>query len=104
MATRKQVYKGVPIPRTADLIKDIRGILEENRRLGVFGEDDTIDLRLQVHANGNWALHAGDPQYDTDHRGFWGSTSVSRVASYVEINEASDHLVTQVMDAIAEAR
>lgn len=36
-------------------------------------EDDVagIDVRLQVH-DGSWTFHAGDPQYDQDHRGAWG--------------------------------
>jgi hypothetical protein len=37
------------------------------------GEDSFLDIRLQVLPDGSWALHEGDPQYDTDHRGYWGA-------------------------------
>lgn len=37
-----------------------------------FAEGD-VDVRLQVYESGEWALRFGDPQYDQDHRGFWGS-------------------------------
>ena len=40
------------------------------------GEPFTIDVRLQVLPNGSWQVWWGDSQYDTDHRGFWGASSV----------------------------
>jgi hypothetical protein len=39
-------------------------------------EDDYVDVRLQVVPGEGWALHEGDPQYDTDHRGYWGCGSI----------------------------
>lgn len=42
-------------------------------------DDDDIpygDVRLQVH-DGDWTLHTGDSSFDQDHRGAWGSASVS---------------------------
>lgn len=35
---------------------------------------ECIDIRLQVYENGDWSLHTGDSQYDTDHTGYWGAT------------------------------
>ena len=68
-----------------DLSEDIKAVheeywnanfdSEEYERLtytGVLDTDDHgIELRLQV-VDGSWYLHSGDPQYDTDHRGYWG--------------------------------
>ena len=34
-------------------------------------EDRGIEIRLQV-VDGSYHVLSGDPQYDTDHRGFWG--------------------------------
>lgn len=34
-------------------------------------EDRGIEVRLQV-VDGSYHVLSGDPQYDTDHRGFWG--------------------------------
>lgn len=34
------------------------------------------DIRLQVTASG-WTLHTGSSDYDQDHRGFWGASSLS---------------------------
>ena len=40
-------------------------------------EEPSIDVRLR-YFDGAWSLHTGDVQYDTDHRGFWGSSSVGQ--------------------------
>lgn len=60
-------------------------------------EDDNtcIDVRLQVMDNGSWYLHTGDPQFDTDHRGYWGSGYLTadtdcRELAYELIEEARD--------------
>ena len=44
--------------------------LREIKRNGLCGEDE-MDVRLQVTHEG-WDLHTGSPQYDTNHRGWWG--------------------------------
>ena len=36
----------------------------------------TMDVRLQVYPDGDWALHTGDSSYDQDHRGYWGASSL----------------------------
>ena len=42
------------------------------------GEFPSCDVRLQVYAGGGgWDLHSGDSSYDQDHRGYWGSSSVT---------------------------
>ena len=41
-------------------------------------EVEYIEVRLQVHPNGSWQVWAGDPCYDTDHRGYWGASEVWR--------------------------
>lgn len=38
--------------------------------------DYSLDVRLQVTTDGEWAIHHGAPDYDTDHRGAWGSDSI----------------------------
>ncbi len=54
-----------------------------------------LDVRLQC-VDGAWSLHEGDPQYDTDHRGYWGAGSLSPRTNCRElarelIDEAKDH-------------
>lgn len=35
-----------------------------------------FDVRLQVYSDGSYSVHTGDPCYDQDHRGYWGSSSL----------------------------
>jgi hypothetical protein len=39
-------------------------------------DSDYIDVRLQVMDNGSWDVLWGDSGYDTDHRGYWGASSI----------------------------
>ncbi len=32
-----------------------------------------VELRLQIDSRGEWCLHVGAADYDTDHSGVWGS-------------------------------
>lgn len=50
------------------------------RNLEMLADDDPdafagMEIRLQWHG-GEWSIHTGDPQYDQDHRGAWGSTVI----------------------------
>lgn len=40
------------------------------------GDDGGVDVRLQVYPDGQWAVRWGSSDYDQDHRGYWGSSSV----------------------------
>lgn len=37
------------------------------------------DVRLQVYPDGQWAVRSGLSDYDQDHRGFWGASTVPGV-------------------------
>lgn len=39
-------------------------------------DDHSLDVRLQVTSEGDWNVLWGDPSYDTDHTGVWGSDSI----------------------------
>lgn len=63
---------------------------------GLSADDDYLDVRLQVMPGEGWSLHTGDSQYDTDHRGFWGASSLDahsacRSVAVELIDEARDH-------------
>lgn len=42
------------------------------------GEEPWRDVRLQVYENGAWAIRFGPSDYDLDHRGFWGASSIPK--------------------------
>ena len=63
----------------------------------------SIDVRLQVLANGDYYHHSGLPCYDTDHRGFWGAGSVSPSDGEVELIQIARDMVEQVLDSASQA-
>ena len=56
-------------------------------------------VRLQVHGNGNWAVHVCSPDYDLDHRGYWGASLLSYDRQ--NLTELARDLIDQCADAIA---
>ncbi len=64
-------------------IKAVRKVLTNTKRFIVAQKmadtpaDETVDVRLQVIKSGYWNLAHGDPSYDQDHRGYWGSSCIS---------------------------
>jgi hypothetical protein len=52
----------------------------QNISANVEGE---CDVRLQVYEDGQWAVRWGASDYDTDHNGFWGASSVPGVVAGV---------------------
>lgn len=66
------------------------------------GDDGGIDVRLQVHPDGNWNVNWGLSDYDQDHRGYWGSSSVpgdnrrfdSKAIARDLIDQAREHKAT----------
>lgn len=68
----------LPFPSISELARELaehKRYLRRNWLLPKEGEEGG-DVRLNVQAAG-WSLNTGDSQYDTDHRGYWGSGIVS---------------------------
>jgi len=60
-------------------IKDVAEELAAINRSTESVDGDPIDVRLQVYDNGRWAVRSGDAQYDLDHSGHWGASSLPGV-------------------------
>lgn len=59
-------------PSIEEVARELRRINQHDA--GDYG-DEGVDVRLNVQTSG-WQVLWGDPQYDQDHRGFWGLGSV----------------------------
>ena len=57
------------------------------------------DVRLQVRENGKWAVHVCSPDYDQDHRGYWGASLLSYDRQ--NLTDLARDLIGQCADAIA---
>jgi len=61
-------------------------------------EDPSMDVRLQFYPNGSWAVRTGLSDFDQDHRGFWGASSMGLDTSAEAL---AQELVDQVLEAVA---
>lgn len=59
---------------------------------------EDVDVRLQVHENGAWYIRFGDPQYDTDHRGFWGVGTIGPRTMEQELKHVAHQMLDEAKD------
>lgn len=65
------------LPRIHELMAPIATILDAARREQWHIDPvDGLPVRLHVRTDGSWSLHVGNPSYDQDHRGQWGTSSL----------------------------
>lgn len=60
------------------------------------------DVRLQLDDDGSIEIHDGDPQYDSDHRGSWGSGFASRGMAESSARSVATDLLDQALDCFAQ--
>jgi hypothetical protein len=95
-------------PKISEVASDLKGI--NNAASSYFPDEGTedepfyIDVRLQVYEDGNWAIRSGDSQYDQDHRGYWGSSSVPGSGKPFKATETARELIEQAKDSYAMSR
>lgn len=61
-------------PKIDEVASELRAI--NKQQSAPDGDDGGIDVRLQVYPDGDWAVRGGLSDYDQDHRGYWGASSV----------------------------
>lgn len=86
-----------PAPVPADLIDELRSI---NAETFDDADDEGIAVRLQL-VGGGWTIWWGDPQYDTDHRGFWGDSTVPGNGKKFNPLEVAEELIDRALDHAA---
>lgn len=61
-----------------------------------------IDVRLQLLDSGDWVLHLGDSQNDTDHRGYWGVGFLDYDWEKEEVVEDLAELAEELIEEVDE--
>lgn len=64
--------------------------------------EEGIDVRLQVYPDSEWALRYGYSDYDQDHRGYWGASSVPGSRRRFHALTLAKYLIEQAKDAEAD--
>lgn len=77
-SVKKASHAGWPTAQEiADDLKHIAADLAD--------DEEGTDVRLQVRDGGDWQLNVGMSDYDTDHHGFWGSSTISRDSDFAAV-------------------
>jgi hypothetical protein len=87
-------------PSIKDVSSEIRGIVRYPELADPENEDhegNWMDVRLQIWNDGSWNIHTGDSQYDQDHRGFWGATSIPMIGRF-DSRETAKELLEQARE------
>lgn len=61
----------------------------------------SLEIRLQVYEDGRWAVRKGPSDYDLDHCGYWGASSLSPRSN---CREVAKDLIYQVADHWAQCQ
>lgn len=81
-------------PAIAAVAEYLRGV---NARV-----DGDCDVRLQVYDDGGtWAVRYGSSDYDQDHRGYWGASSVPGRGKRFDSKGIARDLIEQCKEAKA---
>lgn len=67
-------------------------------KTSVYRNESRICVRLQVLGDGTWALHTGGPQYDPDHRGYWGATTIEPGNEIDSLMKDAKYLISEAAD------
>lgn len=63
-------------PSLRDVARELTRINREVETEDREGDGDGVDVRLNVRDDGTWSVLWGLSDYDQDHRGYWGASSV----------------------------
>jgi len=92
----------VRFPSIASVVSELREVRDGLGR----GDDQEVDVRLQVYdeSGWGWAIRVGSSDYDLDHRGYWGASSLSRQDKIKTLREIARDLIDQAKEQEASVR
>ena len=82
--------------------RDLRKFCSRDDLLGEDGDSAYTGVRLQVYEDGSWAIRTGSPDYDQDHHGYWGASSLSYDRE--NLRDLARNLLEQAKDHAAQCR
>jgi hypothetical protein len=87
-------------PKIDDVATELRAI--NKQQSAPDGDDGGIDVRLQVYPDGDWAVRWGSSDYDQDHRGYWGASSVPGDNRRFDSKDLARDLIDQAKEHFAQ--
>lgn len=93
----------VKMPSVVEVAQELENInISVDSAIDVQGEPEGVDVRLQVYPDGAWTIHSGSSDYDQDHRGYWGASSVPGLVNGVAQEFDSAFVAKDLIDQCAE--
>jgi hypothetical protein len=83
-------------PTEDQVLKALKNVRDELNRA------DDCDVRLQVYPDGAWAVRWGLSDYDQDHRGYWGASSIDGRSTLKTLRAIAADLISQAQDDAAQ--
>jgi len=79
-----------------DVVNDLKGALDFFA--ASYLEETEVDVRIQLDPDsGRCYFRFGDPQYDQDHRGYWGYGTLS-LDEEQDLIELATHMVDEALE------
>lgn len=90
------------MPEVHDVTAALVSALSDLKSYGP--EITEMDVRLQVipSESMDWYIRTGDAQYDTDHRGAWGASSIDTTYTIDQLREVAKDLISQADDMLSD--
>lgn len=97
-----KTISSIRFPSIAHVAHDLRLINAEQIEESDNEDEQGIDVRLRVY-DGGWQILSGLSDYDQDHRGFWGCSSVPGNGKRFRSEEIARDLIEQARDHHAQS-
>ena len=91
-------------PKQSEVASDLRNINKtayDGGWLGMVPYERWLDVRLQVYPDGRWAVRFGSSDYDQDHHGYWGASSVPGSGRRFDAVAVAKNLIKQAKEQYA---
>jgi hypothetical protein len=96
--------KNMRFPSIKSVAAELRGINKEAGAGHDYDEYSSVDVRLQVYEDGAWAVRWGSSDYDQDHRGYWGASSVPGNNRRFHSEDVARDLIDQAKDSYHQSK
>ncbi len=94
------IAKEIAPPRISDV--QVAAFLAEVKAM-LTPENPETDVRLRVFEDGSYTTHFGAPDFDLDHRGYWGASSVTYRTTQAGLIGIAQELISEALTNFNEA-
>jgi hypothetical protein len=81
-------------PRICDVVHDLKAV-----RDSMESKQTDLDIRLQVYPTSSWAIRVGASDFDQDHFGYWGASSIDQKMSVKTLTSIARDILDQAKEA-----